>query len=125
MSTTPRSRRPAAQDLDAVWKALADRTRRDLLDRLADGACTTGELVDAVPDLCRTAVMKHLGVLVDAGLVLVRREGRVRWNHLNPVPIQQIHERWVSRHVAGTAAAFVRLKGHVEGRGRRRPPTDD
>ncbi len=100
--------------LDRVWKALADPTRREILDLLADEARTTGDLVGRIPHLCRTAVMKHLDVLVDAGLVLVRRQGRQRFNHLNPIPIQEIHDRWVKRHISGLAAAAVRLKGHVE-----------
>ena len=97
-----------------IWKALADPTRRELLDALAEGPRSTGDLVEAVPQLCRTAVMKHLDVLVAAELVLVRREGRQRWNHLNPMPIQGIYDRWVSRHVQGTASAMSRLKAHVE-----------
>ena len=106
---------PAVGDTrDRVWKALADSTRRDLLDALAERPHTTGELVARCPELCRTNVMKHLDVLVDANLVLIRREGRVRWNHLNPVPIQQVCDRWVSRHVQRMASALTRLKDEVE-----------
>lgn len=101
-------------DSDLVWKALAEPTRRDILDVLAERAQTTGELVERFPGLCRTAVMKHLDVLERAGLLVVQREGRVRWNHLNPVPIQQLHDRWVSKHVARMASALSRLKQHVE-----------
>jgi DNA-binding transcriptional ArsR family regulator len=99
---------------DLIWKALADGTRRAVLDLLAKGPATTGELVERFDDLCRTAVMKHLDVLEAAGLLLVRRQGRVRWNHLNPVPIQRIHDRWVARHVRGAASAMTRLADHVE-----------
>ena len=102
--------------VDRVWKALADPKRREILDRLAERPYKTGELCGQFDSLCRTAVMKHLDVLEDAGLLLVRREGRVRWNHLNPVPIQQICDRWVSRHVRGTASAMLRLKNQVEGK---------
>lgn len=105
-----------AEDTDPVWRALADPTRRDVLDLLAERAHTTGEVVAAFPELSRTGVMKHLDVLVAAGLVIVRREGRVRWNHLNPLPIRRIHDRWVAKYVAGTAAALSRLKDHVERR---------
>ena len=84
------------------------------LDLLAERAHTTGELVAACTHLCRTAVMKHADVLEAAGLLVVRREGRVRWNHLNPVPIQAIYERWVKRHVRGHAASLQRLKRTVE-----------
>jgi len=107
---------------DAVWKALADSTRRALLDLLADGPRTTGEVCARFADrkrggLCRTAVMKHLDLLVAANLVVVRREGRTRWNHLNPVPIQEVCDRWVSRHVQGLASSLIRLRDHVEGSG--------
>jgi DNA-binding transcriptional ArsR family regulator len=101
-------------ETDLVWKALAEPTRRAVLDVLARCPHTTGALVERFPELCRTAVMKHLDVLEAAGLLVVQREGRVRWNHLNPVPIQRIHDRWVSRHVAGLASALSRLKTYVE-----------
>ena len=111
-------------DADLVWKALADPTRRALLDLLAKEPLTTGELCThfARPRhgaFGRTGVMKHLDVLQTAGLVLVRREGRHRWNHLNPVPIQRVCDRWVSRHVRGLARSASRLKDFVEAR--RRP----
>ncbi len=99
---------------DRVWKALADSTRRAVLDALADGPLTTGDLVERFPELCRTAVMKHLDVLVEANLVVPRREGRQRWNDLNPAPIQAVCDRWVSRHVSRLASAMGRLKGLVE-----------
>lgn len=110
-------------DPDRVWKALADGTRRALLDLLARRPRTTGELCahfarPSAGGLGRTGVMKHLDVLVDADLVLVRREGRRRWNHLNPVPIQRVCDRWVSRHVRDLARSASRLKDLVEGRNR-------
>lgn len=101
---------------DRIWKALADGTRREILDVLAERPCTTGELVARFDHVCRTNVMKHLGVLVDANLVIVRRDGRVRWNHLNPTPIQAVCDRWVSKHVKGMASSLARLKEHVEER---------
>jgi len=104
---------------DKIWKALADPTRRALLDALGQGPRTTGELVQGHPELCRTAVMKHLDQLTAAGLVLVRREGRVRWNYLNPVPIQQVCERWIAPHLRQMTGALSRLKEQVE-----RPRTD-
>jgi DNA-binding transcriptional ArsR family regulator len=99
---------------DLVWKALADATRRELLDALAAGPLTTGQLVEQFDSLCRTNVMKHLEILVSAKLVVIRREGRTRWNYLNPAPIQQICDRWVSKHVKKMASAMSRLKTHVE-----------
>ncbi len=92
-----------ANDDAAIWKALANPTRRQLLDALRDGPRTTGELAEAQPELSRFAVMQHLGVLTDAGLILVRRQGRERFNHLNAAPVQRVYERWVSR-LAGDAA---------------------
>src|SRR4051812_10175192 len=99
---------------DDVFKALSDPTRRKLLDQLRDQPRTTGELCEKFPELTRFGVMKHLGVLEEAHLVIVRREGRVRWNHLNPVPIQQIYERWMSRFAAPLAASLLKLGRHVE-----------
>ncbi len=102
-------------DTELVWKALADRTRRTILDTLAERPHTTGELVGLFDGLCRTAVMKHLDILERAHLVLTTRDGRARWNHLNPVPIQQVCDRWVGRHVKHLAAAVSRLKAVAEG----------
>ena len=102
-----------AVDPDLVWHALAEPRRRAMLDLLADGPLTTGDIV-ARFDGCRTGVMKHLSVLAEARLVIVRREGRVRWNHLNPVPIQAVCDRWVARHVRRMASAMNRLKTLVE-----------
>ena len=98
----------------AVWKALANDHRRRMLDALARGPATTGSVAAQFPDLSRFAVMQHLGVLEQAGLVLVRREGRRRFNHLNAVPIQQLYDRWV-RGLGRTAAdAAVALQRHLE-----------
>ena len=101
---------------DRVWKALADPTRRAILDRLAKAPRSTGQLCAQFTreGLGRTGVMKHLDVLVQAELVLIRRAGRTRWNHLNPVPIQRVCDRWVSRHVRDLASSAARLKSVVE-----------
>ena len=105
-------------ELDPVWKALSDPTRREILDLIHDRAMTTGELCDHFKKLDRCTVMKHLAILVDARLVLIRREGRLRWNYLNPVPIRQIYERWITPYVGATASSMIRLKQHVEGKTR-------
>ena len=86
-------------DLEAVWKALANPLRRMMLDVLRDGPATTGTLAKHFPDLTRFAVMQHLRVLEDAELVIPRREGRKRFNYLNPVPIQAVYDRWVVRYM--------------------------
>lgn len=100
---------------DRVWKALASDVRREMLDALFEGPRTTGELVMRFPELSRFAVMQHLKVLVKSRLVVVRREGRMRHNLLNPVPIQMIYERWVSRYHARWAGLLTGLKAAVEG----------
>lgn len=104
-----------AIDTDLVWRALADPTRRAVLDRLRDGPRTTTELVDAAPGLSRFAVMKHLGVLKDAGLVVVRADGRHRWHHLNGVPLRAAYERWMAPFADRSADSLLRLRHHVEG----------
>jgi uncharacterized protein YndB with AHSA1/START domain len=100
---------------DTVWRALADPSRRALLDLLRDGPRTTGELAAAFPGVTRYAVMKHLGVLTGAGLVVVRRRGRERWNHLNAVPLRQAYERWLAPFAESSAVTALRLKEFVEG----------
>lgn len=104
---------PATDD-DRVWRALSDERRRDMLDLLAAAPRTTGELVNEFGSLCRTAVMKHLDVLVSADLVLVRWEGRVRWNHFNPMPIERICQRWIDGRRRKLSSALRRLKDVVE-----------
>ena len=99
---------------DAVWKALADPARRSILDQLAAGPRTTGHVCEALPHLDRCTAMKHLEVLVKAGLVLVERRGRERLNFLNPMPLHEIVERWVSGHTARFALAARRLKTLAE-----------
>lgn len=107
----PREERPA---LEAVWRALSNPVRRAILDRLRDGPVTTGDLADHFPELSRFAVMQHLGVLVEADLVVPRRSGRKRYNYLNPVPIQEVYDRWVSRYVRPWTEALVGLRDELE-----------
>jgi DNA-binding transcriptional ArsR family regulator len=101
-------------DLDAVWKALSDPTRRSILDSLRKGPLTTTEIVTLHPDLTRFGVMKHLGVLRGAGLVTDRWVGRSRINFLNVVPIRQIYERWVSGYQDLWASKLTSLKHALE-----------
>ena len=98
----------------AVWKALSNAVRREILDALREGPETTGDLADRFPDLSRFAVMQHLGVLQAAELVVVRRDGRKRYNYLNPVPIQQVYDRWVVRYLKPWTEALVRLRDELE-----------
>jgi DNA-binding transcriptional ArsR family regulator len=103
-----------AEPLDAVWRALANGTRRRILDLLRDGPATTGELDAAFPELSRYAVMQHLRVLEEADLLIVRRSGRERYNYMNPVPIQEIHARWVSKYTQPWAEALLGLRAELE-----------
>jgi DNA-binding transcriptional ArsR family regulator len=105
-------------DLDGVWKALSDNTRRAILDLLREGPRTTTEIVDTFPQLTRFGVMKHIDVLRAAGLVLTREEGRQRINTLNVVPIRQIYERWVGRFEELWSSHLLRIKEDAEARKR-------
>ena len=107
-------------DEDLVFKALADPIRRLLMDALfeRDGR-PLAELTDLVQsrvDMTRFGVAKHLRILEEAGIVTTRRQGREKLHHLNPVPIQQIHERWIGKYTdrAGIASALLQLKHVVE-----------
>jgi DNA-binding transcriptional ArsR family regulator len=99
-----------AEDLDQIWKALADETRRTILDFLRSGPKPTTAIVEQFPDLSRFAVMKHLDVLRQAALVVTREEGRQRINSLNAVPIRMIYERWVNKYEGIWANALLRVK---------------
>ena len=103
-----------ADELDKVWKALSDPTRRTILDLLRSGPKTTTEIVEAFPDMTRFAVMKHIDVLRDASLVVTRSEGRRRVNSLNAVPIRQIYEHWVSPFAELWSSTLLRLKDDLE-----------
>jgi DNA-binding transcriptional ArsR family regulator len=104
----------AVNKADRVWRALGDDTRRRILDLLAGGPRTTGDIVAAFPDLARTGVMKHLEVLVACELALVRWQGRVRWNYLNAAPIQRVCDRWLGKYVQRAAVRLNRLKDVIE-----------
>ena len=102
------------EDLDPVWKALSDPTRRAILDALREGPRTTTELVEAFPHLSRFGVMKHIDVLREASLIETRDQGRQRVNSLNVVPIRQIYERWVGRFEELWSSDLLRIKESAE-----------
>ena len=102
------------EEYDRVFKALASHIRRQILDDLKDQPLTTGTLCAHFPDLDRCTVMQHLKVLEDADLVIPERRGRERWNHLNAIPIQDIHDRWIGPHAAAASARLARFKQAVE-----------
>ena len=85
-----------------------------MLDALRDQPLTTGALCSQFPELDRCTVMQHLKVLEEAGLVQVERRGRERWNHLNPLPIHDIHERWIGPHAAYAVSMLAKLKKDLE-----------
>lgn len=101
---------------DRIFKALGSAVRRRILDDLRDQPLTTGMLCAHFPELDRCTVMQHLNVLEDADLVIAVRKGRERWNHLNPLPIHDIHERWIGPHAANTTARVAKLKRELERR---------
>ena len=101
-------------DDDRVFKALADPTRRSLLDRLFERDGRTLTDLDSGIELTRFAVMKHLRVLEEAGLVVTRRSGREKLHFLNPVPIRMIHDRWIDKFTEGPAATLIDLKNALE-----------
>ena len=99
---------------ELVFRALSASTRRAILDVLKDHPQTTGDLCARFPALDRCTVMQHLKVLERADLVIVRRKGRERWNHLNPLPIKQIHDRWIGAYAARAVDMLDRLKADLE-----------
>jgi DNA-binding transcriptional ArsR family regulator len=103
------------ESIPDIWHALADPTRRSLIDRLATGAKTTSQLCEHMP-MTRFGVMKHLGILERAGLVVARRHGRLRLNHLNAAPLHALQARWLSPRAAAFAAAIADFSEQVEGK---------
>ena len=101
-------------ETDLIFKALASPTRRRMLDEIRDQPLTTGDLCQRFPELDRCTVMQHLKVLEAADLVIARREGRERWNHLNSMPIKQIHDRWLGRYAERAVTLLERLKTDLE-----------
>ena len=99
---------------DLVYKALADRRRREILDLLKDDPKTTGDLCAHFKKLDRCTVMQHLGVLEKAGLVFTQKKGRYRWNHLNSVPIREIYDRWINKYASPSVEMLTKLKHDLE-----------
>jgi DNA-binding transcriptional ArsR family regulator len=97
-----------------VFKALADPTRRLLLDRLFERDGRTLTDLESQVEMTRFGVMKHLRVLADAGLVLARKSGREKRHFLNPVPIRLIHDRWIDKYTERRVSALVDLKSELE-----------
>ena len=101
-------------DDDGVFRALADPTRRFLLDLLFERDGRTLSELDGELEMTRFGVMKHLRVLEEAGLVVTRRQGREKLHFLNPVPIRQVHDRWIDKYTERRVSALLDLKNQLE-----------
>ncbi len=101
-------------DDDLVFKALADPTRRFLLDRLFERDGRTLTELESELAMTRFGVMKHLRVLEDAGLIVTRKAGREKLHFLNPVPIHLIHDRWIDKYAERRVSALIDLKTELE-----------
>lgn len=104
-----------AEDNDQIWKALSDPTRRSILDALRKGSKTTTEIVEVFPEMTRHAVMKHIDVLRNAGLIVTHEDGRRRVNSLNSVPLRRIYERWMGPFAELWSSTLLRIKDDAEG----------
>ncbi len=101
-------------DDDRVFKALADPSRRLLLDRLFQRDGRTLTELESELAMTRFGVMKHLRVLEDAGLIITRRQGREKLHYLNPVPIRLVHDRWIDKFTERRVSALTDLKRQLE-----------
>jgi len=99
---------------DRTFKALGDSRRREILDLLKIRSRTTGELVEHFNQLDRCTVMQHLRVLEKADLIILKREGRTRWNYLNPLPIKELHDRWIGGYADNAVDLLARMKREIE-----------
>jgi DNA-binding transcriptional ArsR family regulator len=97
-----------------VLKALGDARRREMLDLVKNKPRTTGELCEHFKKLDRCTVMQHLGVLEKADLIIVKRNDRHRWNYINPLPIKEIHDRWISEYSLEAVDLLAQMKKDLE-----------
>jgi DNA-binding transcriptional ArsR family regulator len=101
---------------DLVFKALADRRRRQILDLLKDEPKTTGDICAKFDKIDRCTVMQHLGVLEKADLIITKKNGRFKWNYLNSVPIREIYDRWINQYASPSVELLSKLKRDLEHR---------
>ena len=99
---------------DLVFKALSNSDRRRILDLIRESPKTTGDLCDAIAKMNRCTVMLHMKILEEAELIIVKREGRFRWNYLNIDPIQKVYSRWIKDYARPAAELLSRLKKQLE-----------
>src|SRR5258708_39114063 len=100
-------------DHDFIFKALADSRRRRILDFLKEEGKTTGDICSRFAELDRCTVMQHLGVLEKAGLIVVKKKGKFRWNYLDAVPIREIYDRWINQYASPSARLLTMLKNDM------------
>jgi len=105
---------PIDKSQDRIFRALSDGRRRQILDLLKDEPKTTGSICDHFEELDRCTVMQHLGVLEKAGLIIVKKEGRFRWNYLDAVPIREIYDRWINQYASPSVELLTRMKSDIE-----------
>ncbi|MBM6617896.1 SRPBCC domain-containing protein [Bacillus suaedaesalsae] len=108
------------EELSTVFKALGHPIRRKILDILKSSPKTTGELNEYFPEVTRYAIMKHLNLLEEGNLVVVRREGKYRRNFLNAVPLQEMHDRWVGKYMQSTSNSLLNLRSVITENGGRK-----
>lgn len=101
-------------ELSALFKALGHPIRRRILDILKQSPKTTGELNDFFPEVSRYAIMKHLSALQEGKLVIVRREGKYRFNYLNVIPLEEMNDRWVGKYTKKNSRSLLNLKSLAE-----------
>jgi DNA-binding transcriptional ArsR family regulator len=99
---------------ERVFKALSDCKRREILDLLKERPRTTGEICAHFRSLDRCTIMQHLGVLERAELVIVKRDGRHRWNYLNVVPIKEVYDRWIGQYATKSVELLAKMKHDLE-----------
>src|SRR5256885_17031500 len=105
---------PREDKYDLIFKALGDTGRRAILGLLKERGRTTGELVERFKQLDRCTVMQRLSVLEKADLVIVKREGRLRWNCISPLPIKELHDRWIGGYADNAVDLLARMKREIE-----------
>lgn len=98
---------------DLIFKALADPTRRKILDLIRDSPMTTGDINKRFKNLDRCTVMLHMKKLEDANLLIVKREGKYRWNYINTSPIQRIYNRWIKGYAEPAANLLEKISSQM------------
>ena len=102
------------EDDEAVFRALSDARRREILDLIKEKPLTTGEICSRFSDIDRCTVIMHVDILRKANLIVWRKEGRKVWNYLDPLPIKRIHDRWIGEYAKYAVEILEKLKKGIE-----------